>query len=99
MKTDLSQTENESCVSNPKSKFLNPKCPSLRILGIDPGLNITGYGILERDPKHPKQPHVIEAGVVRGAAKQSLANRLAEIHRGVAEVVESFKPDVMALEQ
>jgi crossover junction endodeoxyribonuclease RuvC len=55
--------------------------------------------VLERDARQPKQPHVIEAGVVRGTAKQSLTDRLAEIHRGVAEVIESFKPDVMALEQ
>jgi crossover junction endodeoxyribonuclease RuvC len=72
---------------------------TLRILGIDPGLNITGYGVLERDAKQPKQPRVIEAGVVRGTAKQSLTDRLAEIHRGVADVIESLKPDVMALEQ
>jgi crossover junction endodeoxyribonuclease RuvC len=98
MKTDLRQIENESCVSNPKSKIQNPNSTA-RILGIDPGLNITGYGILERNAQHPKQPCVIEAGVVRGTAKQSLTERLAEIHRGVADVIESLKPDVMALEQ
>src|SRR6266496_947858 len=98
MKTDLREAETESCIPNPKSKIQNPKSAP-RILGIDPGLNITGYGVLERDSKHPKQPRVIEAGVVRGVAKQSLAARLAEIHRGVAEVIESLKPDVMALEQ
>src|SRR5262249_34877660 len=71
----------------------------LRILGIDPGLNITGYGVLQRDPKNPKQPRVIEAGVIRGKAKQSLEERLAEIHAGVAETIASLKPGVMALEQ
>jgi crossover junction endodeoxyribonuclease RuvC len=70
-----------------------------RILGIDPGLNITGYGVLERDPKKPKQPRVIEAGVIRGNAKQSLEERLAEIHAGVADVIATLKPGVMALEQ
>src|SRR3954469_12865667 len=70
-----------------------------RILGIDPGLNITGYGVLERDPKNPKSPRVIEAGVVRGTKKQSLVDRLVEIHRGVVEVIAALKPDVMALEQ
>src|SRR5262249_59506072 len=38
-------------------------------------------------------------GVVRGTARQSLTDRLVEIHRGVAEVIESLKPNVMALEQ
>jgi crossover junction endodeoxyribonuclease RuvC len=86
--------------SNLHSAFCNRQSAfPLRILGIDPGLNITGYGILERDAKHPKQPRVIEAGVVRGTAKQSLTERLAEIHRGVADVIESLKPHVMALEQ
>ena len=70
-----------------------------RILGIDPGLNITGYGVLDRDLKNPKSPRVVEAGVVRGTAKQSLTDRLVEIHRGVAEVIAALKPDVMALEQ
>jgi crossover junction endodeoxyribonuclease RuvC len=71
----------------------------IRILGIDPGLNITGYGVLERNDKSPKQPRVIEAGVVRGAVKQPLPDRLAEIHAGVAEVIATLKPTVMALEQ
>jgi crossover junction endodeoxyribonuclease RuvC len=72
---------------------------SVRILGIDPGLNITGYGLLDRDAKRPKSPQVVEAGVVRGMAKQSLTERLVEIHHGVAEVIATFKPGVMALEQ
>jgi crossover junction endodeoxyribonuclease RuvC len=70
-----------------------------RILGIDPGLNITGYGVLQRDPKNSKSPRVVEAGVVRGTAKQSLTDRLVEIHQGVADVIAALKPDVMALEQ
>src|SRR5690242_10551113 len=68
----------------------------VRILGIDPGLNITGYGILDRTSSQPK---VVEAGVVRGVSKQSLTDRLVEIHRGVAEVIAALKPTVMALEQ
>src|SRR5256885_13972432 len=82
------------------SPFPIPHSPlPLRILGIDPGLNITGYGVLERDEKNPKSPRVIEAGVVRGTAKEPLVTRLLEIHRGIAEVIAALKPDVMALEQ
>jgi crossover junction endodeoxyribonuclease RuvC len=69
---------------------------SARILGIDPGLNITGYGVLDRSTSAPK---VIEAGVVRGTSKQSLTDRLLEIHRGVADVIAALDPTVMALEQ
>ena len=69
---------------------------SVRILGVDPGLNITGYGLLE---VARGRIQVCEAGVVRGRSKQSLADRLAEIHTGVADVIASLKPDWMALEQ
>ena len=78
---------------HPSSFILHP---SGRILGIDPGLNITGYGVLEWDGGRPR---VCEAGVVRGKSKGSLTKRLVEIHEGVAEVIASLKPDVMALEE
>jgi len=67
-----------------------------RILGIDPGLNITGYGVIEVTRGTVR---VCEAGVVRGRTKQSLAERLAEIHSGVADVIATLKPEAMALEQ
>jgi crossover junction endodeoxyribonuclease RuvC len=69
---------------------------SLRILGVDPGLNITGYGVLEVARGAVR---LCEAGVVRGTAKGSLAARLTEIHAGVADVIASLKPDAMAIEQ
>lgn len=68
----------------------------LRILGIDPGLNITGYGVLEVVAGRLK---LCEAGVVRGRSQGSLSARLAEIHSGVAEVIASFAPATMAIEQ
>jgi crossover junction endodeoxyribonuclease RuvC len=67
-----------------------------RILGIDPGLNITGYGVLEWDGGRPR---VCEAGVIRGKSRGSLTERLKEIHQGVAEVLAAFGPATMALEQ
>jgi crossover junction endodeoxyribonuclease RuvC len=73
---------------------MTAKCS--RILGIDPGLNITGYGVLEVVAGKLK---LCEAGVVRGRDKSSLAARLAEIHSGVAEVIASFAPATMAIEQ
>jgi crossover junction endodeoxyribonuclease RuvC len=68
----------------------------LRILGIDPGLNTTGYGVIERTDRGVK---LVEAGVVRGKTRGSLDARLKEIHEGVAEVIASLKPGVMAIEQ
>jgi len=65
-------------------------------LGIDPGLNITGYGVLEFASGRPV---LCEAGVVRGRDRGSLAGRLLEIHEGVVEVIAGLQPDVMAVEQ
>jgi crossover junction endodeoxyribonuclease RuvC len=69
---------------------------SLRILGIDPGLNITGYGVLEAGDGRLR---FCEAGVVRGKSRGSLSKRLIEIHEGVADVIASLHPEVMALEE
>lgn len=68
----------------------------MRILGIDPGLNTTGYGVLE---VVDRQPRLVEAGVVRGKSSSSLARRVKEIHDGVADVIASLQPEVMALEK
>lgn len=68
----------------------------LRIVGIDPGLNITGYAVIESTGRDLK---LIEAGVIRGKTKGSLAARLQEIYDGVRDVIASLSPQVMALEQ
>lgn len=68
-----------------------------RILGIDPGLNTTGYAVI--DPLGGDRFHLIEAGVIRSRAKSSIEERLGEIHDGVTEVARSFQPSLMALEQ
>jgi len=67
-----------------------------RTLGIDPGLNVTGYGVVEASPEGPR---LLEAGVVRGAARRSLAKRLVAIHRGISEVVSAFQPSTVAIEE
>jgi crossover junction endodeoxyribonuclease RuvC len=67
-----------------------------RILGIDPGLNITGYAVIESSGKTVR---LCEAGVVRGAAGKSLTQRVADIHKGVAEVIAELKPKAMAVEE
>ncbi len=67
-----------------------------RILGIDPGLNITGYGVLELNGNAPR---LCEAGIVRGKTRNSLTSRLAEVHQGVADVIAGLHPAVMALEE
>lgn len=68
----------------------------MRILGIDPGLNTTGYGVLE---VAERQPVLVEAGIVRSKKSGSLAERVQEIFAGVSEVIDSLGPDVVALEK
>ena len=67
-----------------------------RILGIDPGLNITGYGVLEIANGKPK---LCEAGVVRGKTRGSLVQRVLEIHEGITDVISSFHPAAVAVEE
>jgi crossover junction endodeoxyribonuclease RuvC len=67
-----------------------------RILGVDPGLNVTGYGVVDGAGGKPR---LYEAGVVRGRARAPLADRVAEIYRGIAEVIAALEPSAMAVEE
>ena len=68
-----------------------------RVVGIDPGLSVTGYAVVEPGRNGPR---VVEAGVIRaGRDASALAARLATIHRGVLEVLDAFPPSAVALEQ
>jgi crossover junction endodeoxyribonuclease RuvC len=69
---------------------------SPRVLGIDPGLNTTGYGVLEVAVGGPK---LCEAGIVRGRDRRSLTSRLVELFEGLSDVIDQPKPCAMALEQ
>ncbi len=67
-----------------------------KILGIDPGLNITGYGVLEITVKGPK---LTEGGIIRGGSDHSLEARLRELFSGLNEVLDAFQPAAMAIEE
>lgn len=69
---------------------------SRRVLGIDPGLNVTGYAVLQRAAGRVQ---LCEAGVVRGAPRGSLAERIHDIHTGITDVIDAFRPGSMAIEQ
>ncbi|SFI81316.1 crossover junction endodeoxyribonuclease RuvC [Planctomicrobium piriforme] len=64
-------------------------------LGIDPGLNRTGYALLRRGPR----PILLEGGVISSRPKTSLAERVREIGDGIRELIEEFSPDAVAIEQ
>ncbi len=69
-----------------------PQC----ILGVDPGLNRTGYAIIERSNAAPQ---LREGGLIRSTPKQPLAQRVLELGRGLREVIDEFKPQVLVIEQ
>ena len=73
----------------------------IRILGVDPGLNTTGYGVIEVDRGRSPLGHVrlIEAGIVRSRSRASIEHRLNEIHTGIREVIEVLQQGMVALEQ
>lgn len=75
---------------------MSAKPAGLRIVGIDPGLNITGYAVVERSARGIA---LIEAGMIRGRSRGDLAARLAEVHNGVADVIGTFEPAAMAIEE
>lgn len=75
---------------------VSAKPAGLRIVGIDPGLNITGYAVVERSARGIA---LIEAGMIRGRSRGDLAARLAEVHNGVADVIGTFEPAAMAIEE
>jgi crossover junction endodeoxyribonuclease RuvC len=65
----------------------------LRVLGIDPGLAVTGYGLVDRKASRLLP---VEFGVIR--AKGTFAERLAKIHRELSVLVADYSPDVLSIE-
>jgi crossover junction endodeoxyribonuclease RuvC len=66
------------------------------VLGIDPGTAVTGYGVVDGD--RMQTPRLVECGIIRTRPRDSLANRLQEIHDGVVELIQRHRPDAMAIE-
>jgi crossover junction endodeoxyribonuclease RuvC len=64
------------------------------VLGIDPGLSATGYGLIEGS----QTPRAHLAGVIRTDTEATVPQRLAELFRGITQVIADAKPDVVALE-
>lgn len=68
----------------------------MRILGIDPGTGIVGFGIID---VHGLKPKLVDAGVIRTPAHQPAAERLVTIYSDLKEIIEKNKPEVMVVEQ
>lgn len=68
----------------------------LRVLGIDPGLNTTGYAVIEQ---FQGKLNLIEAGIVRGKSRGDLPARLKEVFDGVTDVIAALRPVTVAIEE
>lgn len=68
----------------------------MRIMGIDPGTNITGIGIIELD-QHG-EPGLFYFGCVRTDRNANLPHKLQQIYQGLHEAIDRYQPDAVALE-
>ncbi len=71
-----------------------------RILGVDPGTRILGYGIVERrDQSRGMAFGYLECGIVRAPARAEMVARLGEIGSALSEIIEAWEPDELVLEK
>ncbi len=66
-----------------------------RIIGIDPGTRVTGYGIIDSDGR--SSSHVASGCIA--TRQEGLPQRLGEIYSGIAAVIAEYRPEEMAIEQ
>ena len=67
----------------------------MRLIGVDPGLRFTGWGIVDAEDNRLR--HVAN-GVIRSGSGE-LAQRLKRLHEGLCEVIETHRPDAAAVEE
>lgn len=68
----------------------------MRIIGIDPGTGILGFGVIDFVKN---KPQMVDAGVVRTKVHQPLDERLVEIYDALQEIIRDTKPQVMSIEK
>lgn len=69
----------------------------MRIIGIDPGTGILGFGVIDADTKGSFK--LVDAGVIKTPAHTPLDERLEEIYDSLQEIISETKPDVMSVEK
>ncbi|MGC9140551.1 crossover junction endodeoxyribonuclease RuvC, partial [Athalassotoga sp.] len=67
-----------------------------KILGIDPGFGIIGYGLVD---VQNKAESFVDCGVIRTDPKKPLSERLLEIYEEIRGLIDSLKPDEVAIEE
>jgi crossover junction endodeoxyribonuclease RuvC len=78
------------------SATASPHTPTLRLLGIDPGLRITGFGVIDRTGS---KLAYVASGCIRTDEKAPLPERLGVISRGIADIVAAYAPAQASIEE
>lgn len=68
----------------------------MRILGVDPGTGILGFGVIEVDRNKPR---MVDAGVIRTPTHQPLAERLVTIHDELSQLMDMYELHAMSVEK
>ncbi len=74
----------------------NPR--TTRVLGIDPGLRLTGYGLVDLHPGQ-REPALVEAGVFRLDARQPMEQRLVQLRDDLRDLISEHRPQRVAVEK
>jgi len=69
----------------------------VKVLGVDPGTTVTGYGLVESGPRGLFR--LVECGVIRPAPRTPLPSRLRDIHDELTRLIARHAPDVVAVEE
>lgn len=69
------------------------------ILGVDPGLNVTGYGLIEAGASGSLPLRLKEAGVIRTKTGDPITVRLKKIYENLLSIVKEYEPEVLVLEK
>ena len=68
----------------------------MRVLGIDPGFALVGFGVVEQNNGNFE---VIDYGVISTHKDESFSTRLAIIYKGMCDLIDTYKPDAIAIEE
>jgi crossover junction endodeoxyribonuclease RuvC len=78
--------------------WMMARSATFRVLGIDPGLNITGYAVVDFSHSRDQQT-IVEAGTLRTASRADLAERISQIYEDLRTVLAETHPHLVAIEQ
>jgi crossover junction endodeoxyribonuclease RuvC len=68
----------------------------MKVLGIDPGSETLGWGVVEGENLKYR---LVDFGTVKSSPREKFSKRLLKIHEGVKAVIEKFEPDVLSIEE